>query len=183
MNRIKEVRKKKGLSLQQVADAVGLGNNTISRYETGKREPKLETWQALADFFNVSVPYLQGIEDKRNNGYSKEYIYKCLDDAYKEPYVKGYEVEPPFTSPFLSARDAINNYCEQNKISIPKDTDLKFWQNNFNFIFKDRSVNRLLTTKDSYTDNEIKEIIINAIFFAGLSSDTKRVLELLKHNN
>ena len=64
MNRIKEVRKKKGLSLQQVADAVGLGNNTISRYETGKREPKLSTWQALADFFKVSVPYLQGIDEK-----------------------------------------------------------------------------------------------------------------------
>lgn len=62
MNRIKEVRKKKGLSLQQVADAVGVGNNTISRYETGKREPKLETWQALANFFNVTVPYLQGID-------------------------------------------------------------------------------------------------------------------------
>ncbi len=60
MNRIKEVRKKKGLSLQQVADAVGVGSNTISRYETGKREPKLETWQALADFFDVSVPYLKG---------------------------------------------------------------------------------------------------------------------------
>lgn len=183
MNRIKEVRKKKGLSLQQVADAVGLGNNTISRYETGKREPKLETWQALADFFNVSVPYLQGIEDKHNNGYSKEYIYKCLDDAYKENYEIDYEVEPPFTSPFLSARDAINNYCKQNKISIPQDTDLKFWQDNFSFIFKDRSVNRLLTTKDNYSDSEIKEIIINVIFFAGLSPDTKRALKLLKSNN
>ena len=62
MNRIKEVRKKKGLSLQQVADAVGVGNNTISRYETGKREPKLEMWQKLADIYGVSVPYLQGID-------------------------------------------------------------------------------------------------------------------------
>ena len=60
MNRIKEVRKKKGLSLQQVADAVGLGNNTISRYETGKREPKLETWNKLADYFHVPVAYLKG---------------------------------------------------------------------------------------------------------------------------
>lgn len=34
---------------------------TISQYERGKREPKLETWQKLADFFGVSVPYLQGI--------------------------------------------------------------------------------------------------------------------------
>lgn len=67
MNRIKEVRKKKGLSLQQVAEAVGLGNNTISRYETGKREPKLETWNKLAVFFNVSIPYLQGIDEETHD--------------------------------------------------------------------------------------------------------------------
>lgn len=66
MNRIKEVRKKKGLSLQQVADAVGLGNNTISRYETGKREPKLETWNKLAEYFNVPTSYLMGLSDDVN---------------------------------------------------------------------------------------------------------------------
>lgn len=183
MNRIKEVRKKKGLSLQQVADAVGVGNNTISRYETGKREPKLETWQALANFFDVTVPYLQGIDDKPNTGYSKDYIYKQLDDAYKEPYTKDYEIEPPFTNPVLSAKEEIEKYCEQNKISIPKDTDLDFWKTNFNFIFKDKSVKRLLTTKDRYSDDDIKEIIINAIYWYGLSPETKRVLNLMKHNS
>ncbi|OUQ58299.1 helix-turn-helix domain-containing protein [Lactobacillus gallinarum] len=183
MNRIKEVRKKKGLSLQQVADAVGVGNNTISRYETGKREPKLETWQALANFFDVTVPYLQGIDDKPNTGYSKDYIYKQLDDAYKEPYTKDYEVEPPFTNPVLSAKEEIEKYCEQNKISIPKDTDLDFWKTNFNFIFKDKSVNRLLTTKDRYSNDDIKEIIINAIYWYGLSPETKRALNLMKHNS
>lgn len=183
MNRIKEVRKKKGLSLQQVADAVGVGNNTISRYETGKREPKLETWQALANFFDVTVPYLQGIDDKPNTGYSKEHIYKCLDDAYKEPYTKDYEIEPPFTNPVLSAKEEIEKYCEQNKIRIPKDTDLDFWKTNFNFIFNDKSVNRLLTTKDRYSDSDIKELIINAIFWKTLSPETKRALNLMNHNS
>ena len=183
MNRIKEVRKKKGLSLQQVADAVGVGNNTISRYETGKREPKLETWQALANFFDVTVPYLQGIDDKPNTGYSKDYIYKLLDDAYKEPYTKDYEIEPPFTNPVLSAKEEIEKYCEQNKISIPKDTDLDFWKTNFNFIFNDKSVNRLLTTKDKYSDSDIKELIINAIFWKTLKPETKRVLNLRNHNS
>ena len=183
MNRIKEVRKKKGLSLQQVADAVGVGNNTISRYETGKREPKLETWQALASFFDVTVPYLQGIDDKPNTGYSKDYIYKQLDDAYKEPYTKDYEIEPPFTNPVLSAKEEIEKYCEQNKISIPKDTDLDFWKTNFNFIFNDKSVNRLLTTKDKYSDSDIKELIINAIFWKTLKPETKRALNLMKHNS
>lgn len=183
MNRIKEVRKKKGLSLQQVADAVGLGNNTISRYETGKREPKLETWQALANFFDVTVPYLQGIDDKPNTGYSKDYIYKQLDDAYKEPYVKGYEIEPPFTNPVLSAKEEIEKYCEQNKISIPQDTDLDFWKTNFNFIFDDKSVNRLLTTKDRYSDSDIKELIINAIFWYGLNPHTRELVNKLNHNS
>lgn len=183
MNRIKEVRKKKGLSLQQVADAVGVGNNTISRYETGKREPKLETWQALANFFDVTVPYLQGIDDKPNTGYSKDYIYKQLDDAYKEDYLLTFELEPPFTSPFISARDEIKNYCKQNKINIPQDTDLDFWKTNFNFIFKDKSVKRLLTTKDSYSDDDIKEIIINAIYWYGLNPHTRELVNKLSHNS
>lgn len=177
MNRIKELRRNSKLSQIELAKIANVSNQAISAYESGTREPKKETWEALANFFNVSVPYLKGY------GYSKEYIYKCLDDAYKENYEIDYDAEPTTPNAFLFARDAINNFCEQNKISIPKDTDLKFWQNNFNFIFKDKSVKRLLTTKDSYTDNEIKEIIINAIFFTGLSSDTKRVLKLLKHNN
>lgn len=183
MNRLRKIRESKKLTLKETTSQLkekGITNITpdaLAKYERGDRDPKPAMWVALADFFNVSVSYLKGY------GYSKEYIYKCLDDAYKEPYVKGYEVEPPFTSPFLSARDTIDNYCKQNKISIPQDTDLKFWQDNFSFIFKDKSVNRLLTTKDNYSDSEIKEIIINVIFFAGLSPDTKRVLKLLKHNN
>ena len=37
-----------------------MSSSRLSQYETGRREPKLETWQKLADFFGVSVPYLQG---------------------------------------------------------------------------------------------------------------------------
>ena len=160
MNRIKQLRKEKGLSQAQLAKEVGISNQIISFYENNKREPKIETWQALADFFKVSVPYLQGIEDKRNNGYSKDYIYKQLDDAYKEPWIGksnllGVDLIPAFY---------IEKYCKQNKISIPKDTDLKFWQDNFNFIFDYKEIKRLLTTKDSYTDDEIKEMVTLALF-------------------
>lgn len=183
MNRIREIRENKKLSLKKITellksnDLLTLTPDALAKYERGDRQPNEPTWQALANFFNVSVDYLKGY------GYSKDYIYKQLDDAYKEPYVKGYEIEPPFTNPELSARDEINNYCEQNKISIPQDTDLDFWKTNFNFIFKDKSVNRLLTTKDKYSDSDIKELIINAIFFASLSPETKRALNLMKHNS
>lgn len=62
-NRLKELRTKKHLTLKELGEQLGMPNNTLSQYETGKREPKLETWQKLADFFGVSVPYLQGISD------------------------------------------------------------------------------------------------------------------------
>ena len=176
MNRIKELRKSNGLTLVELSQKVGIPNNTISQYENEKREPKEPTWQALANFFNVSVDYLKGY------GYSKDYIYKQLDDAYKEDYLLTFELEPPFTSPFISARDEIKNYCKQNKINIPQDTDLDFWKTNFNFIFKDKSVKRLLTTKDSYSDDDIKEIIINAIDWYDLNPHTRELVNKLSHN-
>ena len=60
MNRLKELRKEKGLTLTELGKKVQIPNNTLSQYENEKRTPKTETWQALADYFNVSVPYLQG---------------------------------------------------------------------------------------------------------------------------
>lgn len=63
-NRIKELRQAKGLSLRDMSEKINMSYITISQYERGKREPKLETWQKLADFFGVSVPYLQGYVDE-----------------------------------------------------------------------------------------------------------------------
>ena len=60
MNRIKELRQKNNLTLRGLGQKVGMPNNTIRQYENEKREPKEPTWQALADFFNVSVSYLKG---------------------------------------------------------------------------------------------------------------------------
>lgn len=59
-NRIRELRLKTGLTLRALGEKVGLANSTLSQYETGKREPRFETWQELANFFGVSIPYLQG---------------------------------------------------------------------------------------------------------------------------
>lgn len=59
-NRIKELRIKHGLSQGDLAKATGLTRQAISNYERGDREPKMETWQKLADCFNVSIPSARG---------------------------------------------------------------------------------------------------------------------------
>ena len=60
MNRIKILRLVNNISQAELGNKVNASNQAISAYENGFRNPKPETWQALADFFNVSVPYLQG---------------------------------------------------------------------------------------------------------------------------
>lgn len=54
MNRIKELRQKAGLTLVQLGQKVGMANNTLSQYETGKRFPQLEVWQKLADYLEIT---------------------------------------------------------------------------------------------------------------------------------
>ena len=58
--RLKELRKKKGISQQRLATDLNTTQNTISRYETGEREPGIDELIKIADYFNVSVDYLIG---------------------------------------------------------------------------------------------------------------------------
>src|SRR5699024_2830832 len=121
----------KELSEKLKEKGIKISPDSLAKYERGDREPKIDKWQALANFFDVSVPYLQGIDDKPNTGYSKEYIYKCLDDAYKEDWIGKENLLAVGMIPAYY----VDKYCKENKISIPKDTDLDFWKKNFSFIF------------------------------------------------
>lgn len=159
MNRIKELREKNNLTLRGLGKEINMSSSRISQYETGKREPKLETWQALANFFDVTVPYLQGIDDKPNTGYSKDYIYKQLDDAYKEKW------EDPTGQIMGGSFDkTVDAYLKQAKIKKPSNIDNQFWKDHFNFIFDSPNIERLLTTKDKYNDDDIKLLLEYTIF-------------------
>ena len=56
--RLKEIRKQKGISQLKLALDLNMSQNTISRYETGEREPGINELIKIADYFNVSVDYL-----------------------------------------------------------------------------------------------------------------------------
>lgn len=80
MNRLKELRKQKGLTLVELGKEVNLANNTLSQYERGIREPNISMLIKLADFFNVSVNYLVGREPKSKT--IKSYHYYIINEDY-----------------------------------------------------------------------------------------------------
>ena len=60
INNIRKLRKEQGLSIRKLSKLTGLAADTISKYEREERNSKIENWQKLADYFGVSVEYLQG---------------------------------------------------------------------------------------------------------------------------
>lgn len=69
MNRLKELRQRKNLTFKELskklqADGIRISSDSLAKYERGDREPKIDKWQALANFFDVTVPYLQGIDEE-----------------------------------------------------------------------------------------------------------------------
>ena len=62
--RLREIRKARGISQLKLAMDLNTNQNTISRYETGEREPGIKELINIADYFNVSVDYLLERTDK-----------------------------------------------------------------------------------------------------------------------
>lgn len=62
-DRLRKVRKKRGITITQLAKILNVAPITISRWERNQRQPDIETLQKLSEIFNVSVDYLLGKED------------------------------------------------------------------------------------------------------------------------
>lgn len=61
--RLKELRIEKGLSQQKLGEIFGFCNQTISFWESGSREPDLDTLLKIAHYFEVSLEEL--LEDNK----------------------------------------------------------------------------------------------------------------------
>ena len=61
--KLKELRKQRKISQVKLSIDLNMSQNTISRYETGERQPGITELILLADYFNVSIDYLVGRTD------------------------------------------------------------------------------------------------------------------------
>ncbi|MCP1638310.1 transcriptional regulator with XRE-family HTH domain [Streptococcus gallinaceus] len=67
MIRLKELRKQKGLTQDELAREIGVSKITVLRWEKGDRQIKPDKAQMLADFFGVHIGYLLGYSLSREN--------------------------------------------------------------------------------------------------------------------
>lgn len=133
-NRIKDLRLQKGLSQSELAKKVGISNQVISFYENNKREPKIENWQKLADFFGVSVPYLQGF------GLSKEEaINMCWEWVHKKRGYDNFQMDRILLNFFKS------KFSEEERKTLFENKDIfsDFMNRRFKSVFNYNSLSKL----------------------------------------
>lgn len=56
-------REQRGLTQKEVAEGVGVAKSTYSLYESGAREPNVQTIKKLADLLKTSADKLLGLDD------------------------------------------------------------------------------------------------------------------------
>lgn len=83
---LKKIRKDNKISQTQLSSYLGFRGSAIANYESGRNEPSFDTLIKLANYFDVTIDYMLGIEDrpKRFNEISKQeftllYDYRGLD--------------------------------------------------------------------------------------------------------
>lgn len=62
--RLRQLRKDRGVNQQELAEAIGITKSAIAMYEQGRREPGFEIQEKLADYFNVDIDFLLGRSDR-----------------------------------------------------------------------------------------------------------------------
>ena len=65
--RLKQLRREKNLTQEQLADVFGVARNSIFSYETGRRIPDIEVLKSYAEYFGVTSDYLLGLSNNRTN--------------------------------------------------------------------------------------------------------------------
>ena len=66
MENLKKIRIRQGLTQLQIAEATGISQSLLSKYENGERTPTCGNLFALARFLDTSVDYLLGLTSERS---------------------------------------------------------------------------------------------------------------------
>ena len=85
--RLKKLREEHGLTTRALGEIIGTSNATISRYETGKRDPDLILVHNMSQYFGVTIEYLCG-EDINPNENNLLKMYSKLSEDAKSDVIK-----------------------------------------------------------------------------------------------
>ncbi|WP_430618302.1 helix-turn-helix domain-containing protein [Enterococcus sp. DIV1054d] len=77
--KIKDLTRQEGISVRELEKRLGYSNGYFSKWKTVS--PNSDGLSKVADYFNVSLDYLVGREEKNNTSFASDDLNKILDNA------------------------------------------------------------------------------------------------------
>ena len=115
-NRIGQLRRECGLNQRELGEKLGVGQTTVSAWETGKNEPDGEAMGKMAELFQVSIGYLMGHEaESLTRGLAPEKYEALVRESLRKREEQQRERE--ITRP----RDNLSDMTEEEIEEIIKD--------------------------------------------------------------
>ena len=75
-SKIKEERKRQGLTLEALSEQIGISKNFLWEIEAGRKAPALNTLYNLGATLHISVDYLMGLSNERTYVHQVQYATK-----------------------------------------------------------------------------------------------------------
>lgn len=176
---ILDLRTKKGLSQEELADKVFVTRQAVSRWENGETIPNIETLKLLSKFFDVSINTLLGspqqlvckccgmnleecnISKETNGDFNEEYCKWCYSDGdftldFWKQYIKigGIKKFEEFKNQIINEFNSILGIE-----GLPKIENLNVLSGSFinlEYILPNGNVVKFLDDKASYLGSELE---------------------------
>ena len=135
MNRLKELRKKKGISQKEFSKEHNIPLRTLQSWENGESQFKADRGQQLAEYFDVSLNYLLGFED--------------------EPHKSMYDLAQQNPDDFPSDEDDLQDITPQGLVDASSENNKRYFyiENINNFVKDKKTTNSKLKLLSDLIDN------------------------------
>ncbi len=81
---LKALRKEYNISQQQLANIIGVSQQSINKYENHNVEPDIETLKAIATFFNTTIDFLVGFDESKTAFTKEDELLRLFSIMTKE---------------------------------------------------------------------------------------------------
>ncbi|RKQ17490.1 helix-turn-helix domain-containing protein [Ureibacillus endophyticus] len=144
--RIRELRKRRNMTLRDLATELDIAFTTLGNYERGDRQPDLDLLISIADFFGVTMDYLTR-GDKFTN----------LDELNSIEYTKDLDkllslVRPEIRGQYLKIYEELFSIIIENAVNNRDSKELILLEQILNFIYR---------MKFSFKEDEIEKYSVS----------------------
>lgn len=152
MNRLKELREERGLTVRSLESLLGINHSTITTYENETRDLNTNALKKFASFFEVTIDYLLCYSGYYIFVNYHDLMFKVNEDDYKKLYKDG----------FIYFNDGKRCVNLNKVIGLDNDNDLSGLIVD---LYKVKRFDRLFNDGDlSVLDNQDVEIVLDVEF-------------------